>query len=189
MYQVSHADRERVVEILTASFADNLSVNDLIPQDARRMSRIMHVMRYSFEMCMRYGEVLLSEDRNACALVLYTGRRPNPVRKWLLDCNLIYHSIGIRNIRKASQREKCIMQKHNYPFACYLWFIGVLPAAQHTGLGTRMMKAIINKALLKKLPLLLETSTARNIHWYDALGFKHYDTLHLGYTLRFYCHP
>nr|WP_294897567.1 hypothetical protein [uncultured Pedobacter sp.] len=54
-----------------SAFDENLSVNYIVKKDKHRVERIKVLMDYSFDMCRRYGEVYLSEDENACALVLF----------------------------------------------------------------------------------------------------------------------
>lgn len=68
-------DKNLVVDILTASFHDNKSVNYLIPNDSKRVERIRYLMDYSFEVCQLFGKVVISEDRNACALILYPDQK------------------------------------------------------------------------------------------------------------------
>ena len=68
-------DKELVVNILTASFADNKSVNYIIKQDGKKMLRLKRLMEYSFDSCHRFGEILLSNDKNGCALILFQDRK------------------------------------------------------------------------------------------------------------------
>lgn len=70
----------------------------------------------------------------------------------------------------------------------YLWFIGVDPLYQRSGIGSRLLKEVIADAGAKGLPIYLETSTERNLPWYQRFGFRIYDELHLTYVLYFLKH-
>jgi ribosomal protein S18 acetylase RimI-like enzyme len=67
----------------------------------------------------------------------------------------------------------------------YLWFIGVAPAEQHKGHGSSLLTAILAMSAKLNLPLFLETSTLKNLPWYERFGFGIYDKLDLTYTLYF----
>ena len=67
----------------------------------------------------------------------------------------------------------------------YLWFIGVDPKEQNKGTGSTLLKDVIHQASLKNRSVYLETSTSKNIPWYEKFGFKIYNELDLGYRLYF----
>jgi len=102
-----------------------------------------------------------------------------------LDAGLALSVIGLSNIRKAMAREAQINKLHPKRPIYYLWFIGVDPLAQKKGVGTKLLKEIINEAKFKGRPIYLETSTLKNIPWYEKFGFTVYNKLDLGYEL--YC--
>ncbi|WP_369127520.1 GNAT family N-acetyltransferase [Terrimonas pollutisoli] len=67
----------------------------------------------------------------------------------------------------------------------YLWFIGVDPAFQGKGTGSQLMREIIADSKSASRVLCLETSTVKNIPWYQQFGFVIYNELNFGYTLFF----
>lgn len=178
-------DKNVIVEILTAAFINNKSVNYLIPQDGLRFYRIYKLMEYSVEMCMLFGKVYLSDDRKGCALLLYPHLKKFSFRAVLLDVMLIFRSIGLGNVLKAMQREKLIKAKQPSQPMAYLWFIGVEPKYQRFGLGRRLLEEVMASYALEELPIYLETSTMENLPWYKKFGFEVYDKLELSYTLYF----
>ncbi|WP_432708156.1 hypothetical protein [Pedobacter sp.] len=74
MIKATYADKDLVSDILTSAFDKNKSVNYLIRQNHNRLFRIREFMDYSFEQCMLFGEVYLTDDRKACALILQGAR-------------------------------------------------------------------------------------------------------------------
>jgi ribosomal protein S18 acetylase RimI-like enzyme len=142
-------------------------------------------MAYSFEICYSYGEVFLTEDKKACALVLYPDKKKTNLKSLLLDVQLIFSCIGIENIKKALDREAKIKQIQPKVLMSYLWFIGVDTDYQNKGVGSNLLNDIIKDSNHKERPIYLETSTLKNLPWYKKFGFQIYNKLDLGYNLFF----
>lgn len=185
MTKATYQDKEIVIDILAASFDDNQSVNYITKQDKKRARRIRKLMAYSFEVCYLFGEVFLTEDKKACALILYPDKKKTTLKTILLDVQLIASCIGIENIKKALARETKIKQLQPKGPIYYLWFIGVKPEYQNEGIGSDLLKNIIEDSEKKKRPVYLETSTRKNLPWYKKFGFNIYNELDLSYRLFF----
>lgn len=184
MIKAGKEQKQLVIELLTEAFNYNQSVNYIVRQD-KRTERIAALMDYSFEMCNLFGAVYLSEDKNACALVLMPHLRKFSFYAVWLDMKLIFKAIGLSRVFKALGRESAIKKiQPKIPMA-YLWFIGVDPKFQHQGIGTMLLRDVIQQAYFLSLPVFLETSTLDNLPWYDQEGFEKYGELDLGYHLFF----
>jgi len=185
MIKATYQDKDRVVDILAESFDDNQSVNYIVKQDKKRNQRIKKLMAYSFDICFLYGEVFLNDDKSACALILFPDKKKNNLKSILLDIKLIVSCIGISSIKKAMKRESKIKKLQPEKLMYYLWFIGVDSDKQNMGIGSALIKEVIEEAYSKQRPVYLETSTLKNIPWYEKFGFTIYDELNLGYPLFF----
>lgn len=172
-----------VIEILTNSFQNNQSVNYIVKQDEKRHERIKALMDYSFEICFMHGAVYLSDDKKACALVLYPDKKTFSIKATVLDIKLVFKAIGISRAGKAMSRESAI--KSNYPKVpiYYLWFLGVLTSDQGKGIGSKLLAEIIKDSQVQERPIYLETSTTKNIPWYQKFRFSIYNELDFGYKL------
>ena len=53
----------------------------------------------------------------------------------------------------------------------YLWFLGVTPEAQGHGIGSRLLKAKLDRLDVENMPAFLETATERNVALYRRHGF------------------
>ena len=140
-------------------------------------------MAYSFEVCYRFGEVYLSGDKTGCALLIMPGKKKATLKSVLLDIKLVFSCTGVANLPKALTRESMIKKLHPRSPMLYLWFIGVNPSNQSKGVGSRLLNEIINVGMQTQRPLYLETSTLRNIPWYERFGFSVYNKLNFGYEL------
>jgi len=185
MIQAEYTDKELVVDILANAFKNNKSVNYIITQDEKKEQRVRRLMEYSFGLCYRYGKVVLTTDKKACALILFPDKKRISLYSICLDMYLVFSCIGLLNVKRAMERESKIKQLQLKNNVYYLWFIGVYPVEQNKGIGSMLLNNIINDAHEQQRIICLETSTVRNIPWYEKFGFQIYDQLNLGYTLFF----
>ncbi|WP_188930191.1 GNAT family N-acetyltransferase [Puia dinghuensis] len=183
MIRAKHEDKSLVVDILSASFDQNQSVNYVIQQDRSRKKRISRLMKYSFEYCSLFGEIFLSDDKSACALAILPDRKKTTLKSIFLDIELALSCIGLGNLQKALKREAKIKAVHPTGPFYYLWFIGVRPEAQNRGIGSSLLEEILAESDAIQRPLYLETSTTRNLPWYKKFGFEIHNQLDFGYTL------
>lgn len=176
-------DRQLVIDILKKSFGDNKSVNYVVKQDQKREDRIKGLMEYSFDLCNAFGEVWMSEDLQACALILFPDKKKTSVKTILWDLKLALSVIGLDRLSTVLKRESMIKTQHpKEPFA-YLWFIGVNPSKQGRGIGSAFIQEVIDKCEKDQRPIYLETSMERNLPFYQKFGFEIFKSLDLSYKL------
>ncbi len=185
MIKAKYSDKNLIVDILTNSFDTNQSVNYIVKQDQKRVQRVSLLMDYSFEVCYLFGDVFLSNDKKACALVIYPDKKKTTLKSILLDVKLILSSVGLKNIKKAIARESMINKIQSKELKYYLWFIGVDPEYYNKGIGSILLGEIIEDSEHKKRPIYLETSMLKNLPWYEKFGFQIYHELDLSYKLFF----
>lgn len=98
MRKAGISDKSIILDILTRSFDDNKSVNYVIKQDQNRVDRITKLMDYSFNVCNEFGEVWISDDQQACALILFPDKKRSSFRTLLWDFKLALSVIGIDRV-------------------------------------------------------------------------------------------
>ena len=172
-----------VADILSKAFDDNKSVNYVVNQDGNRHKRIRGLMEYSYNVCDAFGDVWISEDAEACALVLHPDKKRSTLNSVLWDAKLALSVIGLSRVGQVLSRESKIKSFHpKEPFS-YLWFIGVRPEFQGSGKGGQLLDEIIESSRRDNRPIYLETSVERNLPWYQKHGFEIFNTLELTYKL------
>jgi GNAT superfamily N-acetyltransferase len=183
MRVANREDKSLVVRILTDAFLDNKSVNYLIPGDGRHKGRVRALMDYSFKVCFSAGKVLISDDESAVALISFPENKKTTINGLLWEAALVLNGIGFGNISKAMNREKKIAE--NYPKLpiYYLWFLAVDKNRQGRGIGSRFLDEIKADAAAMNRPIYLETSSLRNLPFYERAGLVEYAQLDFGYTL------
>lgn len=184
MKKAQPEDRSLIIQILASSFEDNQSINYIIQKDNKKF-RIRSLMEYSIDVCLLFGDVWVSEDKNACALVLYPHLKKTSLKSIWLDFKLAVQAIHLSGIGRAMRREALINEKRLKVPMAYLWFIGVNPLFQYQGIGSQLLQEILINAKNQDLPVYLETSTLKNLPWYQRFDFQIYNQLNLSYTLYF----
>src|SRR5690606_3280807 len=186
MMLATYQDKPLLVHLLSQAFAANGSVNYVVGSGEGQLKRIRTLMEYSIEVCFRFGNVYLDENRTACALILYPQRKRTTLRSIALDVQLALRAIGWRRVRRVLRREAQIKKIQPKEDMAYLWFIGVDPARQHAGIGSALLRLVIDVASRDGLPVYLETSVTENLPWYQRFGFTIYGSLDMGrHTLYF----
>lgn len=175
--------KELVLRILSESFDNNSSVNYVVKQDQRRKDRIRLLVEYSFNLCLHFGDIWISDDQKSCALIMIPDRKHFSLQAILWDIKLAFSAIGIRRVLTVMNREAKVQAYHPKNNVCYLWFIGVDPNHQNDGIGSKLLLEIIEKYDQDGLPIYLETSVDRNLPWYKRFGFEIFQTVEFNYTL------
>lgn len=183
MKKAQYQDKAPIVAMLTDAFHDNQSVNYVVKQDRKRMERIRALMDYSFEMCWNWGQVFISEDKAAAALLLEPHRKQTNLKAIWLDLQLALKAIGLGRVARVLAREARIEAHHPKEPFLYLWFIGVAAEAQGQGIGSQLLGEVIQKSETSGYPLYLETSTERNLPLYQRHGFETYAEQDYGFPL------
>jgi len=183
MKEATEKERDLIINILTNSFDDNQSVNYIVNPDHKRQQRIKSLMAYSFDICSIFGKVYLNDDNTGCALIMYPHKKRTTLKAISLDIKLLFKSIGVWRAGKAMSRESQIKSRYPKEPFYYLWFIAIDKNLQHRGHGSALLEEIIKDAENQNLPILLETSTVKNIPWYNRYKFEIYDRIEFSYTL------
>ena len=81
-------DKTHVIQILSKSFSDNKSVHYVVKQDQKNDARIKSLMEYSFDICHAFCEVWISNNDEACVLLLFPDKKWTSIRTILWDVKL-----------------------------------------------------------------------------------------------------
>ena len=178
-------DKIQVVEILTSSFIDVLipnSINFVVKNDAKRRERLKSLMEFQFDIALDLGHIFISDDFKGC--IIYIDKWKLSLKRIILEIKLLFNVIGIENVFQVLKREKIIKSYHPKVDFIHLWLMGVLPEAQGTGIGSKLLKETL-KFYEGKL-IYLETTTQENLRFYNKNGFSvFHKTFELDYPLYF----
>lgn len=179
MRKATKQDKALILEIISKAFYDNKSVNYVIKQGnpENNIKRIKSLVDYSFQLCINYGEIWLDENETGCLMFLNPHDKDLTLNSIRWDAQLALNCIGLSRVGKVLGREGKIKKNHPKTSFFHLWFIGVLPEHQGKGIGSDLIKIVLNKANESGLPIYLETSVLRNLKWYENYGFGIYNEI------------
>ncbi len=183
MIKAHYSEKRLVIDILAESFDTNKSVNYVVGQGEGRLKRIRNLMDYSFEICYRFGAVYLSEDKAGCLLVVYPDKKKTTIKTIWLAVKLLLSCVGLSRMYKVVAREAKIKKYHPVSPMYYVWFIGVRPDKQRSGVGSGLLREAIQESILQNKSIYLETSTVKNLPWYQKFGFTALAELQLTFPL------
>lgn len=173
-------DKDRIIDILVHSFSANKSVRTLCGDDEKRRRLLIE---YAYNYCSAFGKVYLSNDRDACALVLFPDRKRTTLKTVFWDIKLLAKVVSLPKLFRVMRREAAINKFHPIHPIYYIWFLGVAPQAQGSGKGSELMDKMLADARLMARPVYLETSTAANLPFYRRHGLEVFHELALDYRI------
>ncbi len=185
MITAQKKDKPLVVGLLVQCFCYSKSIRYILEKDDKGRKHLNTLMAYAFDYCLNFGEIFLSEDRQACALILYPEKKILSIESLWQQLSLVVKSSGAEYFRKISARQKVIRQIHPHDLKFHLWFMGVKPDVQRKGIGSRLLKELIAESKQQQRIFCLETPDSRHIPWLHKHGFGIYRQLDLGHLL--YC--
>ncbi|MGW5970178.1 GNAT family N-acetyltransferase [Streptomyces sp. NPDC055186] len=166
---VTEADVPIAVDTLTRAFVDYPFTRHVIAADNHEA----RIRRFQ-ELCltrigMVYGRVWVADAGRAVAVWATPDQDPSPAFAEIGP--LLGDLIGDRTAAYESAEQAVAPYRPQEP-AWFLNTVGVAPGAQGRGLGTAVLIPGIEAAERAERPAFLETSSERNVTFYERLGFK-----------------
>ena len=127
---------------------------------------------------MKYDHVFVPEQVNAVAM----WYPPEPQNSWksskLRDFSLMHKAISVAGVRRVPSliHADGIIKEHHLKNMkephYYLFMLGVEPAHQGKGIGTRLVQHGLNMCDGQGVPAYLETAEEENVRFYEKHNFK-----------------
>jgi ribosomal protein S18 acetylase RimI-like enzyme len=162
------------VSVLSRAFLDNPATLAMLPYPAeRRRAALLRVMRGFIEAARRAGEasvVCAGGKLGGAMLAFAPGSFPVPplARAWMSFGPL---TAGPRATLRYIAAERQLRRLHPTTPHLYLFVLGVEPALQGRGLGSRLLAELCARADRESLPCYLETDKASSVRLYERHGF------------------
>ena len=162
--------------ILSMALKDDPISIHVLPDSSERILKLKHVFQAATCVGVRYGEVYASSENleGVANWIPYETFKEYKFRMLRCGIKARIYKIGL----KASKRFKPIgeystkMHKKHAPGKhWYLETLGVDPKFQGKGIGTFLVNYKLKEIDLQGLPTYLETSTEKNVKFYEKMGF------------------
>ena len=171
--RAGEADIAAVSRILAAAFDDDPVLNWFVRQDERHGEAMELLLRGGAERAVRdHGECYLTDDECGAAVWQppgFEGPPPDPAARERLAAEICNTAEGRRRFAQFAE----LMAEHHpaEPPNFYLGAIGVLPALQRGGLGSLLIRAVLDRCDREGIPASLISTRERNLPLYQRHGF------------------
>jgi ribosomal protein S18 acetylase RimI-like enzyme len=156
---------------LARAFADDPVMAWLFGEDAgRRGARLRRFFGYEARRHRRRGEVLTTPDRAGASFWSPPDNWRTSTADLLRAMPFIGMAVGPR-LPRAVRGFELIEAAHPRAPHWYLAVVGTDPAAQGKGVGTRLLRPVLDRCDHAGLGAYLESSKERNIPYYQRFGF------------------
>jgi len=170
-------DERDAAEVLACAFLDDPLVMAICSApDMERQRRIWWSFRVAVRGHSLSGQpawTITGATGKVVGVVLVTRPRPlmHPRRSDALFALRGFMHLGARSVLRGIKAARTIALQAPSPPFTYLRTLGVHPAFQGSGLGSRLVEQVIRTASAA-LPLYLETAKEQNLTFYARHGFE-----------------
>ena len=163
-------NRARVAASLAAAFQDDPVMGFFFPEPEVRRRRLPAVFGLLFDADGAQGARFMTGDAAAATLWQAPGARHMSLLDKARELPAWLGAAGPAILRLLSYSDASDANRPAVPH-WYLHIAGCAPAAQGGGLGRAVIRAGLELADRDGVAAYLETSTERNVGYYQALGF------------------
>ncbi|MGW1109064.1 GNAT family N-acetyltransferase [Streptomyces sp. NPDC002540] len=166
---ITDADVPTAVETLARAFADYPYTRHVVAADDHE-DRVRRLQ----ELCltrvgMVYGRVWVADRGRAVAVWATPDQDSSPA---LAEVGLLLGDLAGDRAAAYESAEQAIAPYRPQEPVWFLNTVGVTPGAQGQGLGSAVLVPGVDAAARAGYPAFLETSSERNVKFYERLGFK-----------------
>ena len=166
-------DAPRLGEVLADAFVDDPLSKWLFGVDATLRDRL----RRSFDGLLRRvylskGNTYTTDDLAGCAMWSPPGKWKLSVVQQLRLAPLMLRLMPAASLRNGARLQMQVEKAHPADPHWHLSVLGVDPSRQRTGVGTSVMRPILDRANAERVLCHLETSKEENLAYYARYGFE-----------------
>lgn len=175
-----------LAQVLTRAFARDPFISYLAGDAAQRDQR----MQAGWTAILRFASARLldtwtTDDHAGVAIWVPPGRKGSTALESVRLMPALGRLAGWRRLRSVSEAVTTLERRrhHHCPQQhFYLSALGVEPERQGQGIGSALMKPVLDRCDAEIIPAYLETAGTRNVQLYERHGFKVVEELTLPRT-------
>jgi hypothetical protein len=175
------SDRQRAAEIMAATFEHNPAVWFSIGKKGKRERKARALATFLVNYAADRNGLFLSSDRNGVMVAYRSDLSVPALRTFYHEFKLVLFAVGLLRVPLVLMRSQRIQQKQKQfaPFI-HCWYIGVMEEGRHGNAARELQHRLFDLSRELNLPILAETTIARNKKAYEFIGFEAYDEVRSG---------
>lgn len=174
--RVGESQIDAAADILARAFHDDPPMVYAIPDTAERARLLPALMKRFVTYASMFGEPLTTGDKpEAIALWLPLVEFDTPEQDRQAGMDQIPQILGAENFARLMHIANIAERFHKAAAPgthLYLQFLGVEPSRQGQGLGSALIRPMLERADAQRLRCYLETFQPRNVPLYQKHGFR-----------------
>ncbi len=168
-----------LAKAIAAAFYDDPIASWLLRDDSRRMRQLERGFAlFLRRLYLPAGECYTTEHVAGGALWLPPGRWQAPLAAQLRVLAGVA-GISVQSFPRFLRYSRLLESKHRHEDHYYLPYMGVEPGRQGRGIGSALLRPVLDRCDSDGLPAYLEASSPRNRDLYQRHGFEVIETLEL----------
>lgn len=169
-----------MVDVLVRAFDADPVINWFVRQDGARTQGFTRFFELAArQLTLPFGEVYTAAEHSGAALWAPPGTwqlGPDDVEPLLADLTAAF---GDDKLERSLQGMEAMDALHPHEPHFYLLLLGVAPGRQSQGIGSALLRTVLDRCDEQGLPAYLEATSPRNVALYERHGFAITDTLTL----------
>lgn len=159
-------DAPQLAPALARAFHDDPVARYALPSDRRRPKQLARFYTERLRTLVEDELVFTDDERRGAALWAAPDRWRTPLPE-LLRTRVFTRTTPLFLLGGAR-----VEHRHPRRLHYYLAILGVEPSAQGRGLGSQLMKPMLDRCDREHVPAYLESSKAENVPFYERHGFQ-----------------
>jgi len=178
-------DVPRLADVLARALAQDPFNRHIVPDDARRARRLRDGFAEQLRrVFLPKGTVLTTPDRAGAALWLGPGAQRMMLGEQVRMLPGMVRLVGVRHLgavmRTVAELDGRVLREPHW----HLSLLGVSPERQRSGIGSALLRPILERCDREVTPAYLETANPANLRLYERHGFAVRERLDLRDGLR-----
>ncbi len=170
--KATQADLPEVVNALARAFDDDPLINWMAAQDEHRQKRVHDAMDMTQRMVFGHGQCYTTDGIHGAALWAPPGKWSLGLFQQLMLLPSLIRVTGWKRLGVVNAGVAGIERKHPHNPHYYLFVLGTDTVHQGKGVGSQLLRPVLERCDREHIPAYLESSKEKNVPFYEHNGFK-----------------
>ncbi|NPE06804.1 MAG: GNAT family N-acetyltransferase [Asgard group archaeon] len=177
LYKLKRRDLKKAAKVLADAFYSDPLTQYMFPDDETRKEQSAHYFNFTVSYGLKFGEIYAPSPEIEGLAIWYLSDKyvMNMFKQLRAGGMKLYLKLKKDNISRMMPIGRFSSEMHNKYGNFKHWYlspIGVAPEHQGKGFGSLLLRTMLNRIDIEKLPSLLETQNPTNVEIYKRFGYE-----------------